>query len=62
LSENRFEGVLIIEMFPTSLSPEVIQNKATEDVKRLSGVCEAARVVGKEPGEVVLSLDDRLSQ
>jgi hypothetical protein len=62
LSKNCFEGLLIIEVSLTSFSPEVIQGKATEYVKWLPGVCEAASVVGEEPGGVVRSLDDRLSQ
>jgi hypothetical protein len=42
LSEDRLEGVIVIEVFPTSLGPKVIKDKAMEDVQRLPGVCEAA--------------------
>jgi hypothetical protein len=49
-------------VFPTSLGPKVIKDKAMEDVQRLPGVCEAAWAVGEDPRGVILLLSDRLAQ
>ncbi len=32
LGENRFEGVIVIKVFSTSLSPKAINNEATQNV------------------------------
>jgi hypothetical protein len=54
LKENPLEGVLVVEMFSTSFGPEVINQEAPEDVKRLTAVNEAARVVAVEVRGVVV--------
>ncbi len=45
LKENSLEGVLAVEVFATSLRPEIVEQEALEDVKGLTSVVEAARVV-----------------
>jgi hypothetical protein len=62
LGENRFEGVIVIKVFPTSFSPEAINNEATQDVYNLSGVGETAGVVCEEPQGVILLLDRRFAK
>jgi hypothetical protein len=45
LEKNPLEGVLAVEMFATSFGPEVIEQKAPEDVEGLPPIGEAARVI-----------------
>jgi len=48
LKENSLEGVLAVEVFATSLGPEIVEHEAPEDVKGLTSIGEAARVVAVE--------------
>ncbi|CAK9882729.1 unnamed protein product [Sphagnum jensenii] len=54
LEENFLEGVLVAKVPSASFRPEVIEDKAMEDVEWLSKVSEAAGVVRKEPRRVIL--------
>jgi hypothetical protein len=60
LKENLFERVLVIEVPSAPFRPEVVEEKATEDVQGLSKVGETAGVVREEPGGVIFSLGGRL--
>jgi hypothetical protein len=62
LMKNFFERVLVTEVPSAPLEPEVIEKKATNNVKRLPRVSEAAGVISKEPGRVVLSLGGSLPE
>ncbi len=48
LKENSLERVLAVEVFATSLRPEVVDQEAPENVERLAMVSEAARVIAVE--------------
>ncbi len=62
LSEDLLEGILVTKVFPTSFRPEVVKNEATKDVQWLLGVSEAANVVGKKLGWVIVTLDGRFTK
>ncbi len=49
LGEDTFDGVLVAEMLFASLSPDVVQDEAYEDVQGLSWVGEATGVA-RYPG------------
>jgi hypothetical protein len=54
LKENLLERVLAVEVFMTSLRPEVVNQEAPEDVERLAAVSEVARVIAVEVRGVVV--------
>ncbi len=60
LKENSPEGVLAVEVFATSLGPEVVEQEAPEDVEGLTSIGEAARVVDVEVQGVVFFFEDGL--
>ncbi len=62
LQEDLLERVLVTKVPSAPFGPEVIKNKTTEDVERLSEVGEAVSVVREEPGRVVLALQDSFSE
>jgi len=62
LKKNTLEGVLAIKVFATSLGLEIIEQEAPENVKGLSAVCEAARVVTVEVRGIVVVFEDSLSK
>jgi hypothetical protein len=45
LEQDPLEGVLAVEMLAASFGPEVVEQKAPEDVEWLSLIDEAARVI-----------------
>ncbi len=53
LEQDSFEGVLSVEVPSTSLGPEVVEEKAPEDVERLAVVGETACVIALEVRGVV---------
>jgi len=60
LKENSLEGVLAVEVFATSLEPEVVEQKTPEDVEGLASLGEAARVVVVKVQGVVFFFEDDL--
>ncbi len=48
LEQDPLEGVLVVEMFAASFGPEIVKQKAPEDVVRLLPIGEAARVIAME--------------
>jgi len=60
LKENSLEGVLAVEMFATSLGPEVVEQEAPEDVEGLTSIGEAAHVVAVEVRGVVSFFENGL--
>jgi len=60
LKENSLEGVLAVEVFATSLGPEIVEQEALEDVKGLAPIGEAACVVAMEVRGVIFFLKDGL--
>jgi len=62
LKEDFFERVLISEVPSAPLGPEVVEEKTTENVKRLHRVSEATNMIGEEPRRVALSLDGSLPE
>jgi len=60
LKENSHEGVLAVEVFATSLGLEVVEHEAPEDVKWLTSIGEATRVVAVEVRGVVSFFEDGL--
>jgi hypothetical protein len=62
LKEDSFEGVLAVEVFATSLGPEVVEQEASEDVKGLAAVSEAARMIAVEVRGVVIRFEDGFPQ
>ncbi len=62
LKEDFFERVLVFEVPSAPFGPEVVEEKATKNVKRLPWVSEAADMICEEPGRVVLSLGGNLPE
>jgi len=62
LEEDLLEGVLVSKVPSASFELEVVKDKATEDVERLSEVGETASVVREELRRVVLMLHDSFSE
>jgi len=62
LEEDLLEGVLVTKVPSAPFGLEVIKDKTTEDVERLSKVGEAASVVCEEPRRVILALHDIFSE
>jgi hypothetical protein len=60
LKENSLEGVLAVEVFATSLGPEVVEQEAPEDVKGLASIGEAACMVVVKVRGVVFFFEDGL--
>ncbi len=60
LKENTLEGVLAVEVFATSLGPEIVEQEAPEDVKGFAPIGEATRVVVVEVWGVIFLLKDGL--
>ncbi len=60
LKKNSLEGVLAVEVFATSLGPEVVEQETPEDVEGLTSIGETARVVAVEVQGVVLLFEDDL--
>jgi hypothetical protein len=60
LKEHSFEGVLAVEMFATSLGPEVVEQEALENVEGLTSIGETACVVAMEVGGVIFFFKDSL--
>ncbi len=60
LKENSLKVVLAVEVFATSLRLEIVEQEAPEDVKGLTSVGEAARVVAVEVRGVIFFLEDGL--
>jgi hypothetical protein len=60
LKKNALEGVLAIEVFATSLRPEIVEQEAPEDVEGLSAVGEAARVVAVEVRGIIVIFENGL--
>jgi hypothetical protein len=58
LEPDSLEGVLSVEVSTASLGPEVVEEKAPEDVKRLAAAGEAARVVALEVRGVVFLFEN----
>jgi hypothetical protein len=62
LSDHLQGGILLTIVFPTSLSPKVVQNEATKNIKWLPGVSESARVVCEEAKWIFFALPGSLAQ
>jgi hypothetical protein len=62
LKEDSFEGVLAVEVFATSLGPEVVEQEASKDVKGLAAISEAARMIAVEVWGVVIRFGDGFPQ
>ncbi len=60
LEQNPFEGVLAIKVPSASFGPKIIEQKAPKNVKGLSPVGEATRVVAMEVRGAVLFFDHGL--
>jgi hypothetical protein len=58
LQKNSLEGVEAVEVFPTSLGPEIVEQEAPEDVEGLTGVHKATRMVAVQIWEVVVGFED----
>jgi hypothetical protein len=58
LEKNPLEGVKTIEVFATSLGPEVVKEEAPENVEGLTAVSETARVITVEVRGVVIFFED----
>ncbi len=60
LEQDPLEGILAVEMLAASFGPEVVEQKAPEDVERLSSIGEAARVIAVEVRGVVFLFEHGL--
>jgi len=58
LEKNSLEGVLAVKVFAASLGPEIIEQEALEDVKGLTVVGEAARVIAVKVRGVIILFED----
>ncbi len=58
LEQDSLEGVLPVEVPTASLGPEVVEEKAPEDVERLAAVGEAARVIALEVRGIVFFFEN----
>jgi hypothetical protein len=58
LKKNSLEGVLAVEVFATSLGPEVVEEETPEDVEGLTAVGETARVIVVKVRGVVIFFED----
>ncbi len=62
LKENFLEGVLAIEVFATSLGPEVVEQEAPKNVEGLASIGETARMLVVKVRGVVFLFEDGLSK
>jgi len=62
LKKNTLEGVLVVEVFATSLRPEIVEQEALEDVEGLLTVGETARVVAVEVQGIIVLFENGLSK
>ncbi len=58
LSKNVLEGVFVVEVLSAPLSPQVVQDKTSENVKGLPEVGEAPLVVGKKVRRIFFAFVD----
>ncbi len=62
LGENRFEGVLVVKVLPTSFSPKAKNDEAAKNVQGLSWISETSCVIGEGPWGVILLLHRHFAQ
>jgi hypothetical protein len=62
LQQDPLERVLAIGVPTTFFKPEIVQEKASEDIERLSSVGEATRVISVKVRGVVFFFEHRLSK
>ncbi len=58
LKKNSLEGVLAVEVFATSLGPEIVEQEAPENVEGLMAVGETAHVIAVKVRGVVIFFED----
>jgi hypothetical protein len=58
LQKNSLEGVLAVEVFATSLGPEIVEQEAPEDVEGLATVSEAARMIAVQIRGIFIRFED----
>ncbi len=62
LGENRFEGVLVVKVLPTSFGPEAKNDEVAKNVQGLSWISETSCVIGEGPWGVILLLHRHFAQ
>jgi hypothetical protein len=62
LKENLVERILITEVPSTPLRPDLVEEKATEDIQGLSGVGEVAGVIREKPEGVIFTFGGGLPE